>query len=261
MNETQRQQAFVAMLASPAAGAPGLPWRETGERAARGVAAYRANAQASADRALATAFSTVRALVGEEDFAHLAAEFWRAQPPLRGALGEWGDAFPAWLEAHAAMAPWPYLGDCARLDLALHCNERAADALLDAASLTLLESTDPSRLRIELMPGSALLRSAWPIASIHVAHQLEGDEAERAFEGVREAIAAARGEQVLVARKGWRAIVHAIDTASADWTEHVLAGASLEAALDAAGASFDFAAWLGSALRESWLKGVVVSRD
>jgi Putative DNA-binding domain len=261
MNEVQRQQAFVAMLASPQAAAPSLPWRESGERAARGLSAYRANAQASADRALAAAFPTVRALVGEEDFAHLAAEFWGAQPPLRGDLGEWGGAFPAWLEAHTAMAPWPYLGDCARLDFALHCSERAADAVLDAASLTQLESTDPVRLRIELMPGSALLRSAWPIASIHAAHQLLGEAAERAFERVREAIAAARGEQVLVARSGWRAVVYPLDAATADWTEQVLAGASLEAALEAAGASFDFAAWLASALRESWLKGVVVSRD
>jgi Putative DNA-binding domain len=261
MNEAQRQQAFAAMLASPSASTRGLPWRETGERAARGLGAYRANAQASADRALATAFPTVQALVGEEDFAHLAAEFWRAQPPLRGDLGEWGDAFPAWLAAHTAMAPWPYLGDCARLDLALHCNERAADAVLDAASLALLESADPSLLRIELMPGSALLRSAWPIASIHVAHQLEGAPAERAFEGVREAIAAARGERVLVARNGWRAVAYTLDTATADWTDHVLAGASLEAALEAAGARFDFAEWLGTALRESWLKGVAVSRD
>lgn len=261
MNEAQRQQALLVALTTGNACPQMLALRETGERAARGLQAYRANAEAIADRALASVFSTVQAMVGESDFTHLACEFWRAHPPLRGDLGEWGGGFPAWLEAHTAMANWPYLGDCARLDLALHRNERAAEAPLDAASLALLEAADPSRLRIQLMPGVALLRSAWPIASIHRAHQLEGIEAERAFDAVREAIAAQLGESVLVARKGWRAVAHRFDLRSAGWTQDLLDGVSLAAALDNAGEGFDFAAWLATALRESWIEAVVVSND
>ena len=114
---------------------------------------------------------------------------------------------------------------------------------------------------MQLMPGVALLRSAWPIASIHGAHQLAGIEAERAFEAVREAIAAQLGESVLVARKGWRAGVHRLDLRSAGWTQDLLGGVSLAAALDNAGEGFDFAAWLATALRESWIEGLVVSND
>ncbi len=259
-DEAVRQGALLAALRAPdAAAVPAL--RESAARAARGLQAYRANAEAIADRALASAFATVRALVGERDFSRLAAEFLRAQPPQRGDLGEWGDGFAGWLAAHPALAPWPYLGDCARLDLALHRNERAADAVLDGASLARLESVDPARLRLLLMPGTALVVSRWPIASIHAAHQLAGAAAGRAFEAVREAIAAARGERVLVLRQGWRAVTRALDEVDAVWVQCLLDGVDLEAALQRAGEAFDFAAWLATALRESWLKGVLASGD
>lgn len=259
VNEAQRQRELLAALAGGAA--PIGVLRETGERASRALEAYRANAESIAERTLASAFATVQAMVGDEDFRHLAREFWRAHPPERGDLGEWGDAFPAWLAAHSGLAAWPWLADSARLDLALHRSERAADAVLDADSLGLLESTDPTQLRLLLMPGSAVLRSPWPIASIHRAHQRQGDAAEQAFADVREAIAAGLGEQVLVARRGWRAVVHPLDALGAAWAHDLLAGANLADALTRAGDDFDFAAWLAIALRESWLKGVAASND
>lgn len=255
--EAQRQRALLSAFA----GAPIAGLREHGARAARGLEAYRANAEAIAERALAAAFPTVQAMLGAEDFGQLAREFWRAQPPSRGDLGEWGDRLAAWLQTHAQLAAWPYLPDCARLDCALHRCERAADASLDAASLALLESTDPAALRLELMPGVALIRSAWPVASIHAAHQVDGVEAEHAFADVRAAIAAARAEDALVAREGWRAVVHRLGDADARWTQSVLDGRDLARALDDAGAAFDFAAWLQTALRHAWLKGVSVRAD
>jgi hypothetical protein len=258
MDEAPRQQALLHALSGARTDA-GL--RERGERAARGLEAYRANAEAIAERALAAAFTTVQALVGAIDFKHLAREFWRAHPPRRGDLADWGDAFAAWLQAFQAMAPWPYLADSARLDFALHCNERAADAVLDAASLALLESTDPAQLRIELMPGTALIRSAWPIASIHRAHQLEGEAADHAFASVRDAIDARRGEDAMVVRQGWRAVVVPLSPTDARWTQSVLAGANLEDAFDQAGEGFDFALWLQAAVRDAWLKDVVASND
>lgn len=258
-DEALRQRELLAALDHGAAVPPTL--REAGARAVRGLEAYRANAESVAERALAASFATVRAMVGEEDFRHLAAEFRLAHPPERGDIGEWGDAFPPWLATHAGLAAWPWLADGARLDLALHHNERAADAAFDADSLGLLESTDPAELRLVLMPGSALLHSVWPIAAIHHAHQLEGDAAEAAFASVREALAAERGEQVLVARRGWRAVVYPLDAATAAWTQDLLDGVNLEDALARAGEGFDFAAWLGVALRESWLKGVAAAND
>jgi hypothetical protein len=256
MNELQRQRALLdALAAEDGFEVSQLRLRESAERAGRGIAAYRANAEAIAGRALAAGFETVRAMVGEDTFARLARDLWRDRRPALGDLSEWGGDFPAWLAEHSLSDAWPYLGDCARLDWAVHCNERAADADFDAASLSLLASSDPALLRLHLMPGTVLLQSAWPIASIHAAHRLRGDVAERAFGALREAIAAGRGEDVMVVRSGWRAVLHRIDRPTARWLERLLDAASLATALECAGAGFDFSAWLATALRESWLQG------
>ncbi len=253
--EAQRQRALLAAVAGEEVD-PGLTgFAQTGARAAQGLAAYGVNAALVGERALAAAFPTVRTLVGAGDFAHLARGFWRAHPPERGDLGEWGEHFADWLDQRDALAEWPYLGDCARLDFALHRCERAADAAFDGASLALLQSELPSRLQVRLMPGTTLLRSAWPIATIHAAHR----EAEPDFAPVRTALAARRGEHVLVARAGWRGAVNLIDAPTFEWTQSLLAGADLASALDRAPAGFDFADWLAVALRASWLQGVMCS--
>lgn len=261
MNESQEARRQSELLAAIAGQASPMSIREPQARAARGLQAYRANAEALAERALSAVFLTVQPMVGAENFQHLACEFWQAHPPTRGDVGEWGDAFPEWLEQHAAMARWPWLGDCARLDLALHHNERAADAVFDAASLALLESTDPALLVMHLMPGSAVLRSRWPIATIHAAHRVDAVHSEAALAGVRAALDEQRGEQVLVVRQGWRAHAQRLTQAEADWCECLLAGTNLSAALERAGDAFDFATWLGTAVRGQWLKGVAVLRD
>jgi Putative DNA-binding domain len=259
MSEAGRQRALLDALYADGIDSSQLRLRESDERAARGIEAYRANTEAIAERALTASFETVRAMVGEASFARLARDLWRERPPVRGDLAEWGGAFPAWLGAHAWTDAWPYLGDCARLDWAVHCNERAADAGFDGATLALLASSDPALVRLHLMPGTALLQSAWPIASIHAAHRLQGDEAERAFAALREAIAAGRDERVMVVRSGWRAVLHRVDRPTACWLECLLEGASLEAALERAGPGFDFSAWLATALRESWLQAASVA--
>lgn len=245
--EARRQTELLAALLGPA---PHV--------AAPGLHAYRAHAHAAAERALAAACPTVGALLGPEDFARLAREFWHAHPPLRGDLGEWGDALPAWIEAHPGLAEWPYLADCARLDLALHRCERAADASPDPASLALLAATEPARLHLRALPGVAVITSRWPLASIHAAHT-DGDE--RLFDRARDRLRAGEGEAVVVARAGWRGAVHAVDAAGAAFLQAVLDGADLAHALDAAGDGFDFAGWLAHALRGRWLKDAVRNGD
>jgi hypothetical protein len=187
-------------------------------------------------------------MLGEQDFAQLAREAWRDCPPERGDIGEWGDELPAWIEAHEGLSEWPWLADCARLDLALHRCERAADAVFDAASLATLQDGDPERLRFVPMPGVQLIEAAWPVATIHSAHHGRSD-----FAAVREALAARRAETALVSR---RAVVRLLDEPSAAWWRALAEGASLARALALAGGDFDFAAWLASALQQGWLKGV-----
>ena len=256
--ELDRQRALIGAILAPRADAATLDLNETGERAVRGLAAYRANAEALAERALGAAFVSIRAMLGDEDFAHLAAEFWRAIPPPRGDVGEWGADFAGWLQAHPAMVRWPYLADCARLDFALHQNERAADARVDTDSLALLGEGDPQHLRLALMPGTALVSSRWPIVTIHRAHQ-SGTDADFAL--ARDAIERECTQHAMVWRDGWRATVTELAAPEAAWTASLLAGANLASALDSAGTGFDFAKWLAHAIQQRWLKGVVAVDD
>jgi len=259
MNEAERQQRLLARLfASQHDCGDTFALHEEGERARRGLAAYRANADASAARALGTAYPTVQQLICEHDFAILAREHWRAAPPRRGDLGEWGEGLPAAIEADPRLADWPYLADCARLDWALHRCERAADEPLDAASVARLGDTDPSRLVLELRPGVAAIASCWPVALIHAAHRSDDP---RVFDKVSDAIAAGQGEAVVVAREGWKAVPRTVAAAVVPWMERLGTGIDLAAALDDTPAGFDFAGWLADAIAHGWLKGIRVVAD
>jgi len=63
-HEAQRQRALLAAIAAPGAEAAGLGLREQGARAQAGLAAYRANLVAVAQRALGAAFPTLAAMLG-----------------------------------------------------------------------------------------------------------------------------------------------------------------------------------------------------
>ena len=90
-SEAQRQQRLLQQLWQPAPDAALTVWlRDAPAAQARGLRAYRANAQATAARALAAAYPTVAALVGADTFGQISHRHWLQQPPQRGDLAEWG---------------------------------------------------------------------------------------------------------------------------------------------------------------------------
>ena len=196
----------------------------------RGLAAYRHNLRALSAQALGVPFTRLREALGEAEFAALAWSFWRAHPPERGDLGQWGGALDEFLRARAGEASG--LPDLARLDWALHQAERAADAELDAASLALLADTPPGQLWLLLRPGVTLL--------------------------------AQRDGPALVWRQGWRGEWQPLSGAEAAFMRALLDGLPLDAALEAASEAamkgsgaetdFDFGAWLQAALQKAWLR-------
>jgi hypothetical protein len=216
----------------------------------QGLAAYRANAGAIAERALAGAFPTVAALVGAESFAGLARALWQQHPPARGDLGEWGAELPDFIAASGSLASEPYLADSARLDWLVHRASRAADGPALAPALDALGQLPPEGLRLTLRPGCALLSSAWPVAAIWQAHQRQDDER---FSAVRAAFDAGHGQHAWVRRDGFAVEVDTIDAVSARFNAALLSGVSLAAALDAASDRFAFDQWLVQALRQRWL--------
>jgi Putative DNA-binding domain len=221
-----------------------------------GLFAYRGNAAAIAERALAGAYPTVAELIGAESFAALARDLWRTHPPERGDLAEWGAVLPAFIGASAPLADEPYLADSAALDWAVHRASRAADAVAGTLlPIDALADSDPACTALRLHPGTAIVESAAPIVAIWLAHQRPADDAER-FADVRAAFAEGRAETALVWRDGYRVRVGALERADLAFTRTLIEGRSLAAALDHADPSFAFDRWLPHALGAHRVAGI-----
>ncbi|WP_294766988.1 putative DNA-binding domain-containing protein [uncultured Rhodoferax sp.] len=218
---------------------------------ARGLKAYQSNGHALARRALQAAYPVLARMLGDESFADLARALWHATPPERGDLAHWGYTLPDFVAASAQLADEPYLSDVARAEWALHCCATAADATLQADSLALLGSQDLDTLHLRLAPGTWLLRSPWPVASILLAHRDEGPSLAEAGARLR----AGQAEDVLVWRQGFRPCVRIAMPGEADLVAALLAGLALGPALDAAPA-LDVQAWLAQAVQSGLLLAV-----
>jgi hypothetical protein len=229
----------------------------------RGLRAYRANAQALSAQALQASYPTLQQLLGEENFAHLAQDFWQATPPERGDLAQWGNALPEYLmqvpALQALLAEHAYLPDVARVEWALHEAATSSDAVLDADSFQRLATEDPTQLRLRLSFGCALLRSAYPVVSIMQLHDVRASEAHAA---ARWKIANGEAQTALIWRQGFLPMLSVADAASATLIEATLEGHSLSKALDAAmlqAHDFDFSAWLSTGVQTGLLIGIVTN--
>ena len=248
--ERQQQALLGALLEWPAGNAIEIiadyavdPW-------ARGIKAYKSNAHFLSQRALQAAYPVVAQMVGDESFADLARALWHAQPPVRGDVACWGEGLAAFMQASAQLQEEPYLGDVARAEWALHLCASAADRAVDLPSLALLTTHEPEELRLLLAPGCAVVRSAWPVASILTAH-LEGSPS---FSEVGAQLQDALAQDALVWRAGLRPRVRLVVDGETDVLLPLLRGESLAQALDAAPA-LDFGQWLPMAVQS----GLVLS--
>jgi hypothetical protein len=164
--EHRRQQLLLRVLWREAAADDLRPGLATPAAVERGLQAYRANAGAAAERALAAAYPTIAALLGAESFAALARACWQAQPPERGDLAQFGAGLPAFIADSEQLLREPYLADSARLDWAVHEAAMAADRGLGAQGLERLAEPDALSSRFVFRPGTRLLSSPHPLVSI-----------------------------------------------------------------------------------------------
>ncbi|USQ96860.1 HvfC/BufC N-terminal domain-containing protein [Caulobacter sp. RL271] len=144
------QDAFVAALAgSPSALSP---WLTPGEGQA-GLAVYRNTIAKGCVDALSANFPTVLSMVGEDWFRAAAALFAREAPPTSGALLDYGEALPAWLERFPPAQDLPYLAGIAHLDRLWTEALFAAEAsILTAETLAALPPDELARARLPLHP-------------------------------------------------------------------------------------------------------------
>lgn len=222
----------------------------------RGLAAYRSHAAAQATRTLEAAYPVLAHLLGDENFDALARKLWSEQPPLRGDLALWGGALAPLIEQLPDLvAAEPYLADVARTEWALHEAATAADAEPDPQSYGLLGSVDPEDLSLVLAPGTACLDSRWPVVTLIDAHAGDPPDLERAA----RCLAAGVAETALVWRQAYRPLLRIAQPGESSFVAALLAGQSLQQALDQA-AALDFQAWLAPAVHDGLLLGVV-ARD
>jgi hypothetical protein len=252
MSTLARQQQILldALLSWPAENAMKNIAACAIDTGSRGIKAYQTNGHMLAQRALQAAYPVVAQMVGDESFADLARALWHAQPPLRGDVACWGEGLAVFMQSSAQLQEEPYLGDVARAEWALHQCATAADRVADLPSLALLTTHDPEQLRLLLAPGCAVVRSAWPVASILTAH-LEGSPS---FDEVGAQLRASRAQDALVWRAGLRPRVRLVVDGETDVLLPLLRGESLAQALDAAPA-LDFGQWLPMAVQS----GLVLS--
>jgi hypothetical protein len=227
------QGAFRAALVDPALPVPPGLTDPQGAPAGKRFAVYRNTFAVTLTEALEQAFPVVRALVGPEFFMAMAGVFLRAHPPKSPVLMLWGDDLPGFLDAFPPIAHLPWLGDVARLELALRQSFHAADApALTAQALAAHPPEALSRCRFQLAPALRLVRTPHPVLAIWTAHQ-------------PAAISAPSACDILVLRPEFDPAPHALGPGAADFITALTRGETLDAAAAGAGPQHDLAATFG----------------
>jgi hypothetical protein len=252
----QQQQGLLnALFASGKKNAIDLVAVRADSMGARGLKAYQSNGHALAQRALSAAYPVVAQLLGEESFGELARALWHAQAPVCGDIARWGEGLSDFVRNNPQLTEEPYLADVARVEWALHRCAAAEDVALSPESLALLGTQDPEALWLQLAPGVSVVRSAWPVASIVLAHQ-DGSGVSLAEAGAQ--LRNGRAEDALVWRQGLRPRLRQALAGEADFVSQLCLGSAFGPALDAA-PDLDIQQWLTEAVQTGLLLAMASS--
>ncbi|WP_299045453.1 DNA-binding domain-containing protein [uncultured Tateyamaria sp.] len=220
------QTEFRAALLDPERPVPGGLVDGLGQPATRRFAVYRNNVTVALIEALRTGFPVLCKLLGDQNFDQVARLFARAHPPSSPLMMRYGAEVPTFLEGFAPLAHIGYLGDVARLELALRRSYHAADAPpLDPARLGALPPAALMRTRLHLAPAVQVVPSNWPIHDIWRYNTVPDAPKPRAV-----------AQSVLVTRAEFDPVPHVLTPAQFAWVSAIQDGAALEDAVDAAAA-------------------------
>lgn len=191
---------------------------------------YQHGYQARITEALALELRAVKRIVGAEPFEALVRRYLAANVPRSFDLAHAGDRFAAFLADDELAAELPFLPDLARLERCVAEAFVAADSepltWSDARALgpeALLE------LEVRARPGTALMRSPWPLEALWRLADVADEDASVALEEAPAAVVVHR-------------VVHAVRVRSTGWLharllDEALAGAtSLGAVYEASAA-------------------------
>ncbi|MCD9146543.1 HvfC/BufC N-terminal domain-containing protein [Pseudophaeobacter flagellatus] len=200
---------------------------QDGSSAGRRFSVYRNNIAVSLREAMHSAFPVITKLLGTENMNGLSRLFLHAHPPKSPLMMFYGAEFPNFLEAQPQLSHLGYLGDVARLELAMRQAYHAADATPIAPD-TLVGLSEDALLtsRLTFAPALHLLQSPWPIEAIW------------RFNTVPQAPAPQAGAQaVIITRPEFDPVLQLFPAAGAVWLDALQQGASIGAALQRATAT------------------------
>lgn len=244
------QAQFITALMTAEAPVPEGLVDQDNLAAGRRFSVYRNNVAVSLTEAMHSAFPVVAKLLGDKNMDGLSGLFLRAHPPSSPLMMFYGAEFPAFLEGMAQLNHLGYLGDIARLELALRHAYHAADAsAIDPLLLAELSEEALLQTRLSLSPALHLLRSPWPIQSIWRFNTIEGTDKPQAG-----------AEAVLITRPEFDPIPQVVSSAEATWIEALMQGTSIGEALDQARSTdteFDLSSPLTLLLQGGAITGLV----
>ena len=264
----RQQQALLAALLVPQAQSSAATADLLGELkphdplARRGLMAYQANGHSLAERSLRAAYPAIEMMLGSENFNALARDLWHRHPPTAGDLARWGATLPEVIADVLALSDVPYLGDVARAEWALHRVTTADDAAPGLASFVQLGSGDATGLALILAPGTELVRSRFPVATLVMSHRFGEPSLSEAAQKLRQGEA----ETALIWRERLRPRLAPVAPPEAALLEATLVGQDLPSALDAAlsldngdASGFDFTHWLTQAVQQGLVVGLAIA--
>ncbi|MEP1537059.1 MAG: DNA-binding domain-containing protein [Paracoccaceae bacterium] len=181
---------------------------------------YRNNVTFALLDALHKSFPILHKLVGTDSFTSMARAFIQAHPPTDPRMMYYGQAMPDFLATFAPLMHVGYLPDVAHLECALRASYHAADAKPMAA--TLLSNLRETQSLV-FAPSLKLVQSTWPLWDIWHYNTVVDAAKPREIH-----------QDVLVTRQIFDPTPHAVSIGGGVWMAHLMSGAPLGLALDAA---------------------------
>ena len=222
-----------------------------------GIAIYRRNLLANAQRSLSITFPTIFKLLDSDISESLVQEFLTLCPPDQGDWAQWGETFADFIATHQIAHNYPYLPDCALLDWHFHCALQGPDQTLVNASLALLANTEPENISVIFNENLTLMQTMFPIDDIFQAHHHpEQSIREDAMRNAKIALSAkCKPRTVMLFRRQYQPKVTRLTDSDADFMYCLKAGKPLADALDAVGHcnDFSFEKWLLTAIEQNWI--------
>ncbi|MFC4214088.1 DUF2063 domain-containing protein [Pseudophaeobacter arcticus] len=218
------QAQFITALMDAAVPVPTGLVDQDAAAAGRRFSVYRNNVAVSLTEAMHSAFPVIAKLLGRENMDGLSGLYLRAHPPSSPLMMFYGAEFPAFLEGMPQLDHLGYLGDVARLELALRHAYHAADATaIDPLQLAGLSEQRLLETRLCLAPALHLLRSPWPI---HAIWRFNTEDAAPKPQ--------AGAQVVVITRPEFDPLPQLVSAADATWIEALMRGASIGEALSQA---------------------------